>query len=174
MPVKVASTWKFLPPPRPFPAPLALRGFLLLLSPAAWGAARSWYYDLPLAALLTASLWAWAELIRRPRATAFLAACVLPALAELTKWEAVLFAAPLFVAILPVAWVLPDPRGEAPDRALRLRRLGALLGSLCLAVGSVTLAVQGLRGSFGSRLGGLLNVNPESSREGGSILSSLL
>jgi 4-amino-4-deoxy-L-arabinose transferase-like glycosyltransferase len=133
----------------------ALWGALILvLLPAVWGIARTWYYDLPMAAWTSVALAAWLAAIHQPRGRRALGFVLLGALAAaaavLTKWEGVLYLGTGLGAVLLVAAL----RGSAGRRGALL-----VLGSAALAAAPIWLHVRLWPRAFGFRFGQFWTVN---------------
>ncbi len=137
-------------------ATAAWAGTLMLLAPAAWGSARLFYYDLPMAAWLAAAFAGWVAPRRGwglPVAVAALAAAVL------TRWEAVLYVVPLAGAAVACA-------------ASGRRRAAAawIAGSAAAAALPVVVYTRFYERSAGQRWGQLRTVNDG---EAGDVVAAI-
>ncbi|GEM_PF-2655383 len=134
---------------------------LLLLLPGMWGPARTYYYDVPMIALITVGVAASVECVQRPRLRWVLLAAAAFAAAELTKWEGVLYVAAALPAILAVA-VLAE--------GSRKRRCVGVVGVLAgcgAAAGIVAAYVSRHRGAWDARFGQVVALNQGENPEGG-------
>lgn len=137
-------------------------GILVLLMPGVWGPARTYYYDLPMLALLVLGTAACVACVQRPHIGCAVLGTLAFAGAELMKWEAVLYIAAALPAVLLVGAL---SREAAPRRLLGGLSVVALLGG---AAGLVWAYVRRHPHAFEARFGQVVSLNQGQGLEGGA------
>ncbi len=137
-------------------------GVILVLIPGMWGPARTYYYDVPMIALIAVGTAAAVAATRRPRVHLAFVVAAAWACAELVKWEAVLYLGAVLPALLVAALLQPTSWKQ------RAGSLAVLVAGCAGAAGGVAAYVSRHRGAWDARFGQAVSLNQGQDPEGGA------